>query len=106
MAFGIGEDPRLSVTTHLSEVDYPIWREQLVKAAMDNGAPVDVINVLKSMPKGRYESKEEALRDLAEAARRFAMGNLPADDDGAQRDRRNIGRDAVEGAPDPLTKHP
>ncbi len=39
------------------------------------------------------------MRDLAEAARRFASGGLP-DDDGVDRDRRNIGRDLVENAPD------
>jgi hypothetical protein len=45
------------------------------------------------------------MRDLAEAARRFGMGGLKDDDD-APRDRRNIGRDAVENAPNGLTRHP
>lgn len=106
MAFGFGEDPALSVTTHLDAVDYPTWREQLVKAAMDNGATVDVINLLKCLPRGRYETKQEAQRDLAEAARRLAMGNLPPDEEGVIRDRRNIGRDAVEEAEPPHTRHP
>ncbi len=105
MAYGVAEDPALSIPTHLDAVDYPVWREQLVKAAADNGGSIDIINVFKSLPRSRYESKEEVMRDLAEAARRFANGGL-RDDDGANRDRRNIGRDAVENAPDGHTRHP
>lgn len=105
MAYGVAEDPALSITTHLDSVDYPVWREQLAKAAMDNGAPIDLINVLKSLPRSRYESREEVMRDLAEAARRFATGGL-TDDDGVDRDRRNIGRDVVENATDGRTRHP
>jgi hypothetical protein len=105
MAYGQAENPALSIPTHLDAVEYPVWREQLVRAAEDNGADVDVINVLKFLPRSRYESKEEVMRDLAEAARRFAMGGL-RDDDGAVRDRRNIGRDMVENAPPGHTRHP
>ncbi|MDY7228955.1 DUF2795 domain-containing protein [Hyalangium rubrum] len=105
MAYGQAEDPALSIPTHLDSVDYPVWREQLVKAAADNGAPTDLINVFKSLPRTKYESKEEVMRDLAEAARRFASGGL-RDDDGAVRDRRNIGRDMVENAPPGHTRHP
>lgn len=105
MAYGIAEDPALSPATHLDEVEFPIWRDMLVKVAADNGAPADVINLFKSLPRGQYQSKEEVLRDFAEAARRFAMGNLP-DEDGATRDRRNIGRDAVENAPPGKVRHP
>jgi len=105
MAHGIAEDPALSPATHLDEVEFPIWREMLVRIAADNGASVDVINLFKSLPRNRYYSKEEVLRDFAEAARRFAMGNI-ADDDGQSRDRRNLGRDAVENAPKGKVRHP
>ena len=105
MAYGVAEDPALSVSTHLDAVDYPVWREQLVKAAEDGGASIDLINVFKSLPRSQYESREQVMRDLSEAARRFASGGL-RDDDGANRDRRNIGRDAVENAPPGHTRHP
>lgn len=105
MAYGVAEDPALSVSTHLDAVDYPVWREQLVKAAEDGGASTDLINVFKSLPRSQYESREDVMRDLSEAARRMAMGGL-RDDDGANRDRRNIGRDAVENAPPGHTRHP
>ena len=105
MAYGLAEDPALSPASHLDSVDYPVWREQLVKAAADNGAPVDVINLFKSLPRGQYDSREDVMRDFAEAARRFATGGL-RDEDDAVRDRRNIGRDAVENAADGRTRHP
>lgn len=105
MAYGQAENPALSIPTHLDAVEYPVWREQLVRAAEDNGADADVINVLKFLPRSQYESKEQVMRDLAEAARRFASGGL-RDDDGVVRDRRNIGRDMVENAPPGHTRHP
>ncbi|HEX4381775.1 MAG TPA: DUF2795 domain-containing protein [Myxococcales bacterium] len=49
-------------------------REEIVETASDSDAPVEVINFMKSLPKERYESQEEALRDFAEAERRFAGG--------------------------------
>jgi hypothetical protein len=99
MAFGHTEDPGVNPVSQLDGVDYPVWREQLVKISADNGASADVINLFKCLPRGQYHSKDGVLRDLAEAARRFAMGNFPNTDDDQElnRDRRNIGRDAVEG---------
>lgn len=97
MAFGQGEDPARSITPQLDSVDYPTTREQLVEAAEDNGASADIINVFKALPREEYLSREQVMRDLSEASRRFAMGGL-RDDDGVDRDRRNIGRDLVENA--------
>ncbi|WP_342380181.1 DUF2795 domain-containing protein [Myxococcus stipitatus] len=105
MAFGTAEDPGLSITPHLDSVDYPSTREELVEAAEDSEAPVSIINVLKCLPRTEYASREDVMRDLAEAARRFARGGLQ-DDDGVRRDRRNIGRDLVENAPEGSTRHP
>jgi len=107
MAFGMGEDTARSVTTHLDAATYPVTRDDLVQTASEGGAPADIINVLKSLPQESYDSKEGVLRDLAEAARRFAMGTSRDEDEGeALRDRRNIGRDMVEGAPEGMTRHP
>jgi hypothetical protein len=105
MAFGVGEDPALSPAGQLASVQFPAWRDALVRLAEENGSPPDVINLFKFLPRGKYESAEEVMRDFAEAARRFATGGLP-DDDGVNRDRRNLGRDAVEGAEDGKTRHP
>lgn len=106
MAQKYGEKPARSVTPHLDGVEYPSSREEIVHAAEDSGAPIDIINVLKSLPREQYGTRDEALRDLAEAGRRFGMGNQPANDSDANRDRRNIGKDAVENAPEGRTRHP
>ena len=106
MAFGLGEDDSRSPVAQLDMVEFPIWREQLARQAADNGSHADVINLFKCLPQARYDSKEAVMRDLAEAARRFAMGGLEDEDDGVFRDRRNIGRDLVEGAPEGMTRHP
>ncbi|AEI65426.1 DUF2795 domain-containing protein [Corallococcus macrosporus] len=105
MAYGFAEDPALSITPHLDAVDYPVEREQLVAAAADAGAPPDIINLFKCLPRSEYPNREAVQRDLSEAARRSAQGGLK-DDDGVDRDRRNIGRDLVEHAPDGHTRHP
>lgn len=106
MAFGRGEDAALSPSTHLDGVTYPATRDTLVAAAEDGGAPVEVINLFKSLPGREYRAKEDVMRDFAEAARRMAMHNSQEDDEEVRRDRRNIGRDLVENAPDGMTRHP
>src|SRR5712692_7734701 len=100
MARGIGENPARSPAAHLQALEYPATRDEIVQTAADNDAPVEVINFLKSLPKQRYGSYEEALRDFAAAERRFVLGNL-ADGSG----REDIGKKAIEspGAP---THHP
>jgi hypothetical protein len=104
MAYGIAEDPALSVTPHLDSVDFPASREDLVQVAGDHGAPADVINLFKSLPREHYDSKEEVQRDLAEAARRMQVG--PDQQEDELRDRRNIARDRVEDHPGPGGRHP
>jgi len=98
MARGIGEDPRRSPAWHLAQLEYPATREDLVQTAEDNEAPPEVINFFKSLPKERYASAEEVLRDFAEAERRFALGNVS--DERSRRE--NIGKVASEDR----SKHP
>jgi hypothetical protein len=98
MARGIGEDPKRSPAWHLAQLEYPATREDLVQTAEDNEAPPEVINFFKALPKERYASAEEVLRDFAEAERRFALGNV-LDERGR---RENIGKIAAEGR----SKHP
>lgn len=99
------EDLGLPVGELLDTLEYPIDHEQLVRATEDSSVSPDVINLFTALPRAQYSSKEEVLRDFAEAARRFGMWNVPQEDE-AIRDRRNIGRDAVEGAPEGKTRHP
>jgi uncharacterized protein DUF2795 len=100
MARGIGEDPRRSPAEHVAAVDFPATRDEIVETAEDNEAPVEVINFMKSLPRDRYGSAEEVLRDFAEAERRFAGGNQS----GPGETRENLGRAAAEDAAEP--RHP
>ena len=79
-------------------MDFPATRAEIVATAEDNEAPPEVINFFKSLPKERYGSQEEVLRDFAEAERRFGLG-ISADDRGRRDD---IGRTAAEDS----GKHP
>ena len=101
MARGIGENPARSPAAHLQALEYPATRDEIVQTAADNDAPVEVINFLKSLPKERYDSYEEALRDFAEAERRLGLGNLAGDG----RSREDIGKKAIE-SPDAPIQHP
>ena len=92
MARGFSERPERSVALPIDAVDYPTTRDDLVLAAEDDDGPPEVMNLLRCLPRARYESKTEVLRDLAEAARRF--GEWPAHDADPLRDRRDIGRAA------------
>jgi Protein of unknown function (DUF2795) len=87
MAKGIGENPSSSPAFILKELDFPATRAEIVETAEDSESPVEVINFLKSLPKDRYQSQEEALRDFAEAERRFLGGT--ANEAGR---RENLGR--------------
>src|SRR5256714_15329739 len=98
MARGMGEDPKGGPGWHLAQLEYPATREDLVQTVEDNEAPAEVINFFKALPKERYASAEEVLRDFAEAERRFALGNVP--DERGRRD--NIGKVAAEDQ----AKHP
>jgi hypothetical protein len=71
MAKGIGEDPRLSPGDLIARVEYPTTRADLVETAELSEAPPNVINFFKALPKERYSSPEEVMRDFAEAERRF-----------------------------------
>jgi hypothetical protein len=92
--YGLKEAPTRSVNTHLETVDYPATPADIASAAADGEAPPEVVNLLRCLPRPLYARSEDVLRDLSEAARRFAGGpHLYTD---ALRDRRNIGREVAE----------
>lgn len=74
MARGIGENPSRSPSWIIQQVEYPATRDEIVETAGDESPP-EVINFLKALPKERYQSYEECLRDFSEAERRFATWN-------------------------------
>ncbi len=99
MARGIGEPPERSPSAILSEVEYPISRDDLALAAAENGAPADAINFLRSLPDRVYTSPNDVLRQFGEGSAVFGMFSRDV------RHRGDIAKDAVETGKAP-TQHP
>ena len=99
MARGVGEPQERSPSAILSQVEYPISRDELVTAAAEAGFEVDAINFLKSLPDRTYQSPNQVLREFSEAEARFGMGTRDV------RHRGDIGKEAVETGAN-STRHP
>ncbi len=99
MARGVGEPEQRSPSSILSQLDYPISRDDIASAAADQGYDLDAINFLKSLPDKVYQSPNDVLREFSEAEARFGMGTRDV------RHRGDIGKDAVETGANP-TRHP
>jgi hypothetical protein len=99
MARGKGEAPERSPSALLSQVEYPISRDDLATAAAEGGYTLDAINFLRWLPDRIYHSPTEVLREFSEAEARFGMGTRDV------RHRGDLGRDAVETGGNP-TRHP
>lgn len=100
MAHGVGEPPERSPSAILSAVEYPISRDELSTAAAENGAPVEAINFLRSLPDKIYQSPADVMREFGEGAARFGL--FAATD---LHHRGNLGKDAVETGAN-ATRHP
>jgi len=99
MARGMGEPLERSPSALLSQVEYPISRDELATAAAEADFTTNAINFLRSLPDRVYQSPTEVLREFSEAEARFGMGTRDV------RHRGDLGREAVETGGNP-TRHP
>jgi uncharacterized protein DUF2795 len=99
MARGIGEPPERSPSAILSQIEYPISRDEIATAAAEAGFDTNAINFLRSLPDRIYQSPHQVLREFAEADARFGMGTTDV------RHRGDIGKEAVETGAN-STRHP
>jgi hypothetical protein len=99
MARGIGEPPERSPSAILSQIEYPISRDDIATAAAEAGFDTNAINFLRSLPDRIYQSPHQVLREFAEADARFGMGTRDV------RHRGDIGKEAVETGAN-STRHP
>ncbi len=99
MAYGVGERPERSPAALLSTVEYPISRDDLVAAAGEAEAPVEVIKFLQSLPNRVYTSPSDVQRQFGEAGARFGLNS------DAVRHRGDLAKEAVETGANP-TRHP
>jgi uncharacterized protein DUF2795 len=99
MARGVGEPPQRSPASILSQVEYPISRDELATTAAEADYDMAAINFLKALPDRVYQSPADVLREFAEADARFGMGTSDV------RHRGDLGREAVETGAN-ATRHP
>ena len=99
MARGTGESRGKSPSALLSQVEYPISRDELATTAAETELDADAINFVKSLPDRIYQSPSEVLREFAEAEARFGLGTRDV------RHRGDLGKEAVETGDNP-TRHP
>ena len=99
MARGIGESRGRSPSALLSQVEYPISRDELATAAAEAELDADAINFVKALPDRIYQSPSEVLREFAEAEARFGLGTRDV------RHRGDLGKEAIETGDHP-TRHP
>ena len=90
MARRFGEPPERSPAAILSQVEYPISRDDLSMAAAEAGYEVDTINFLRSLPDRTYQSPHDVMREFAEAEARFGIGGRDVHHRG------DLGKEAVE----------
>lgn len=88
-----------SASALLSQVEYPITRDELAVAAAEADLERDAINIFHFLPDRTYQSPTDVMREFAEAEARFALGRKDV------RHRGDLGRDAVETGGNP-TRHP
>jgi hypothetical protein len=65
LADSFGGGPASLAAACLTASRFPAGRAQLVRAARDAMAPPDVVNLIESLPRERYEDLSAALHDLA-----------------------------------------
>jgi hypothetical protein len=51
---------------HLKGVDYPASKENLIAAAQENGAPREVLDVLRRLPGDEFDSPADVMKAFGE----------------------------------------
>lgn len=46
----------IEIQQHLSGIDYPVTRDELVSSAQSQGADDSVLDALRALPEGEYDS--------------------------------------------------
>lgn len=46
----------IEIQKHLSGIDYPVTRDELVSSAQSQGADDSVLDALRALPEGEYDS--------------------------------------------------
>lgn len=57
----------IEVQKHLSGVDYPVTRRQLVDKARENGASDDIVSALEKLPDREYNGPNAVSAEVSKA---------------------------------------
>lgn len=57
----------VNVAQHLEGIDFPADRQMLIDHARDQGASVEVLDVLETIPDRNYESIDEVTEEVGKA---------------------------------------
>lgn len=69
MTRGIGGQSPANVQNFLKGASYPASREDLVQCAGNNGAPAEVMEILKRLPRDNFGGPQDVMKAYSEEAR-------------------------------------
>jgi hypothetical protein len=66
MARGVGGQSPSNVQSYLAGVDYPATKDDLLKAAKQNGAPADIVKIIKGFERDDFGGPQEVMKAYGE----------------------------------------
>jgi hypothetical protein len=66
MARGVGGQSPSNVQSFLKGVSYPASKEDLLKAAKNNGAPREIVEILKGLSSDEFGGPQEVMKGYGE----------------------------------------
>ena len=66
MTRGLGGRSPANISHYLKDIDFPADRDDLVRHAQEQGAPAEVLDVLKQLPEEKYENMAEVMSGVGE----------------------------------------
>lgn len=66
MIRGLGGRSPANISHSLKGIDFPADRDDLVRHAQEQGAPAEVLDVLKQLPEEKYENMAEVMSGVGE----------------------------------------
>jgi hypothetical protein len=66
MARGVGGQSPSNVQTFLKGVSYPAKKDDLLKAAKNNGAPREIVDILKGLSAEEFGGPQEVMKGYGE----------------------------------------
>ena len=62
MARGVGGQSPANVEKYLAGVNYPAKKEDIVNKAQNNGAPEEVLEVIKQLPMNQFGGPQDVMK--------------------------------------------